>query len=878
MRPTPLICAALFVFVAAVAAFSFAADRTISFSKDIQPIFESTCWNCHSAAVQLSNLNLSSRELALKGGTHGPAIVPGSADKSRLFRLVSGLEQPSMPLGGGLSSDQIETLRLWINQGAAWDANTPVTLTKTDIPMDDPIRPAERDYWAFKLPVRPAVPAVVSLPGTLGKPRNPIDAFVQAELEKRGIQHAPAADRNTLLRRAYLDLIGLPPTPAEADEFLNDHSPDAWEKLIDRLLASPRYGERWGRHWLDAARYADSQGFEHNFDRPNAWRYRDYVIRAFNEDKPYSDFIREQIAGDELPHVTNDSLIATGFLALYAKVGFREKDNPEFRFEYLDDNIATIGRGILGLTIQCARCHNHKFDPIRQADYYRLEAALNGFVEVDHPLTSQEVAAEWQKNNDAVNAKVAALRAELRDLDQPYRDRILPAKYKVFPQNIQDAIATPENQRTPGQKLLADQVIRSVSVSDSEINRILSPEDSIHRKQLRDAIATAEKQRPAPIPMAMGVTDGDYRFTPDGPGDEPAPGKGKQHEAIAGSYLPTGPDPYAPPPTYFLLRGDVNSPGPEMKPGFVNVITYGNPPTVLQTPTAQTSGRRLALAEWLVSRENPLTARVMVNRIWSHHFGRGIVATLDNFGKMGEAPTHPALLDWLAVEFMDRGWSVKQMQRLIMTSETYRMASSFPDVEQPDVEQPDAEQDPANKLLSHFPMQRLDAEVIRDSILAASGGLNLQMGGPPVFPVIPQDVVKSIFYGTWNQKDDGPAVWRRSVYIYRNRGLPFPLLDVFDEPNPNLASGARNVTTVPTQALALMNDDFVLKQAQLFANRLEEAAPGDRLRQIELAYRIAVARPPTDAEKRIAVDFLKGHALADLTNVMLNLNEFLYMR
>jgi hypothetical protein len=862
VRRTPPICAALFVFVAAVAALSFAADRTISFSKDIQPIFESTCWNCHSAAVQLSNLNLSSRELALKGGTHGPAIVPGSADKSRMFRLVSGLEQPSMPLGGGLSADQIEAIRLWIDQGALWDANAPVTVTKTDITMDDPIRPGERDYWAFKLPVRPAVPAVS------GKPRNPIDAFIQAELEKRGIQHAPPADRNTLLRRAYLDLIGLPPTPAEAEEFLHDNSPDAWEKLIDRLLASPRYGERWGRHWLDAARYADSQGFEHNFDRPNAWRYRDYVIRAFNEDKPYSDFIREQIAGDELKNVTNDSLIATGFLAMYPKVGFREKDNPEFRYEYLDDNIATIGRGILGLTIQCARCHNHKFDPIRQADYYRLEAALNGFVEVDHPLTSKEVAAEWQKNNDAVNAKVATLKAELRDLDQPYRDRILPGKYRVFPQNIQDAIGTPENQRTPGQKLLADQVIRSVTVSDSEINRIVSPEDSVHRKQLRDAIAAAEKERPAPIPMAMGVTDGDYRFTPDGPGDEPAPGKGKQHEAITGSYLPTGPDPYVPPPSYFFLRGDVNSPGPEMKPGFVNVITYGNPPTVLQPPTTHTSGRRLALAEWLASRENPLTARVMVNRIWSHHFGRGIVATLDNFGKMGEAPTHPELLDWLAVEFMDRGWSVKQIQRLIMTSETYRMASDFPD----------SEQDPDNKLLSHFRMQRLDAEVVRDSILAASGGLNLQMGGPPVFPMIPQDVVKSIFYGTWNQKVDGPAVWRRSVYIYRNRGLPFPLLDVFDEPNPNLASGARNITTVPTQALALMNDDFVLKQAQLFANRLEEAAPGDRFRQIELAYRIAVARAPTDGEKQIAENFLKGHPLADLTNVMLNLNEFLYMR
>ena len=687
-------------------------------------------------------------------------------------------------------------------------------------------------------------------------------------LEKRGIPHAPRADRPTLLRRAYLDLIGLPPTPAEAVAFLDDNSPDAWDKLIDRLLASPHYGERWGRHWLDVARYADSQGFEHNFDRPNAWRYRDYVVRAFNEDKPYNDFIREQIAGDELKTVTNDSLIATGFLAMYAKVGFREKDNPEFRYEYLDDNIATIGRGILGLTIQCARCHNHKFDPIRQADYYRLEASLTGFVEVDHPLTSKEVAAEWRQKNNTVNEKVAGLKAELRDLEKPYRDRILPGKYSKYPQNIQDAIATPESLRTPGQALLASQVIRSVTVSDAEISRAISTEDGPRRKQLRDAIAAAEKERPAPIPMAMGVTDGDYRFTPDGPGDEPAAGKGKKREAIEGSYLHSGDGPYRAPPSYFFIRGDVNSPGPETKPGFVKVITYGNPPTELAPPTPDTSGRRLALAEWLVSRDNPMTARVMVNRIWHHHFGRGIVATLDNFGKMGESPTNPELLDWLAVEFMDRGWSVKQMQRLIMTSETYRMASEFPD----------AEKDPENKLLSHFRMQRLDAEIVRDSILAASGGLNLQMGGAPVFPVIPAEVVKSMFYGTWNQKDDGPAVWRRSIYIYRNRGLPFPMLDAFDQPNANIACGARNVTTVPTQALTLMNDEFVLKQAQLFANRLEEAAPGNRSKQIELAYRFAVARAPRPEEQRIAEDFLKGHGLADFTNVMLNLNEFLYTR
>ncbi len=321
------------VSVLAAAAFAQGADQKISFSKDIQPVFEKSCWNCHSSAVQLSKLSLATRETALKGGEHGPAIVPGSADKSRLYRLAAGLEKPSMPIGGKLSAEEIETIKLWIDQGAVWDGGAaPAVGAQSNAIPDPPIRPAERNYWAFRLPVRPAVPATGG---------NPIDAFVTKALAEKGLTRAPQADRITLLRRAYLDLIGLPPTQAETAEFLDDKSPDAWEKLIDRLLASPHYGERWGRHWLDVARYADSQGFEHNFDRPNAWRYRDYVIRAFNEDKPYNDFIREQIAGDELPKVTFDSLTATGFLNSYAKVGFREKDNPEFRYEYLDDIIAT---------------------------------------------------------------------------------------------------------------------------------------------------------------------------------------------------------------------------------------------------------------------------------------------------------------------------------------------------------------------------------------------------------------------------------------------------------------------------------------------------------------------------------------------------------
>ena len=826
-----------------------AADRQVSFSKDIQPIFQASCWTCHGATVQSSQLDLRSRESALKGGEHGVVLVPGKAEGSRLYRRVAGLDSPRMPMNGKLTPEQIEAIKLWIDRGAQWDAV------------------AEGKWWAFQKLVRRDAPVTP----VERMNRNPVDAFLMKAMQAQGVKPAPPADRHTLLRRAYMDLIGLPPTVAQADEFLNDKSPDAWGKLIDRLLASPQYGERWGRHWLDVARYADSNGFEHDFDRPNAWRYRDYVIRSFNQDKPYNQFLREQIAGDELDRVTNDSLIATGFLRSYAKVGYREKDNPEFRYEYLDDMIATIGRGILGVTVQCARCHDHKFDPIPQTDYYHMQASLFGAVEVDHPLTSPEEAHAYEAKTADINARVNAVRQKIRDLEEPYRNTLLPAKYKKFPQNVQDAIAVPEAQRTPGQQLLASQVIRTVSVSNAEIERIMKPEDLAEKRRLDAQIAAINKERPKPIPLAMGMTDGDYRFTPDGPGDEPAPGKGVKREAIEGSYLHTGPGRYQAPPSYLLIRGDVNSRGPEMKPGFVSAITYGNPPVELPPASGRTSGRRLALAEWLVSPENPLTARVIVNRVWHHHFGRGIVETLDNFGKMGELPTNPELLDWLAIEFMNRGWSIKQMHRVLMTSEAYQMTSQFNDAS-------NIAKDPDDRLCWRFRIQRLDAEILRDSILAVSGTLNTEMFGKPVFPKLPREILAQTKEGIWLDREDGPEVWRRSVYIYRKRGLPFPLLDVFDLPNQNISCGARNVSTVPTQALALMNDEFVVRQAQLFANRLEEAAPGDPQKQVELGYRLAVSRPPDSEERKLALDFLAAHKLADFAHVLLNLNEFLYVR
>jgi hypothetical protein len=558
-------------------------------------------------------------------------------------------------------------------------------------------------------------------------------------------------------------------------------------------------------------------------------------------------------------------------LRSYAKVGFREKDNPQFRYEYLDDMIATIGRGVLGLTVQCARCHNHKFDPIPQKDYYKMQASLFGYVETDFPLTSREQAEAYEKKVAAVDAKIAPLKLQIREIEEPYRLKLAQQKYKKYPANVQRAIAIPEDKRTPGETLLANQVIRTTSVSSDEIDRIISPEDLERKKSLSAQISAAEKERPKPIPMAAGVTDGDYRFAPDGAGDEPAPGKGVKREAIEGSYLHKGTGRYQAPPSYFLIRGDSESRGSLMKPGFVTVATYGNPPTEDPPADGHTSGRRRALAEWLGSLDNPLTARVAVNRIWNHHFGRGIVATIDNFGKMGEKPTHPELLDWLAVEFMNRGWSIKQMHRLLMTSEAYQMASQFND-------DGDVEKDPENTYLWRFRIQRLDAEIVRDDIMAVSGSLNLEMGGPAVFPHLPAEILKSMVNGIWNNQEDGPKSWRRSIYVYRKRGLPFPMFEVFDLPDQNTSCGRRSVSTVPTQALTLLNDEFVLRQAKLFADRVKEAAPNDPLKQIELAYRIALTRPPDEKEMVMATDFLKKQSLVDLTHVLLNLNEFLYVR
>lgn len=694
--------------------------------------------------------------------------------------------------------------------------------------------------WTYR------VPAAVPPPAT----GHPIDAFVNAKLKEQALKFASPADHRVLIRRLALDLTGLPPQP---EDFAL-----SYEKAMEKYLASPHYGERWGRHWLDVARYADSNGYEHDFNRPNAWRYRDYVIRAFNEDKPYDQFLREQIAGDELEKVTFDSLIATGFLRNYAKVGFREKDNPEFRLEYLDDMIATLGRGVMGLTVQCARCHDHKFDRITQADYQRMKAVLWGYVEVDHPLVEREQANQWRATNAEIDKKLATFKLELATLEKPYKDKLLPTKLTKFPANVREAIAIPEDKRTPGQVLLANQVLRTTGVSSKEVAGIMTPEDRTRQTELIAEITKLDKSRPI-IPVAMGITDGDFRFTPDGPGDEPAPGKGIKQEAIQGSFLCTPGTPYRMPP------------GAISKLAFPASLTHGSSPsTALPPHDGCTSGRRRALAEWLVSRDHPLTARVIVNRVWHHHFGRGLVATVDNFGKTGDPPSHPELLDWLAVRFMDDGWSIKKLHRVILTSAAYQRASNFNDPE-------NQTKDPENAFLWKFRSQRLEAEIVRDLMLAVGGNLNHSLGGPAAFPPLPHEVRAQMLSGIWEKQEDGPQTWRRSVYVYRKRGLPFPFFEVFDLPDQNVTCGRRNTTTVPTQALTLLNNDFVLKQASRLADRIKETTV-DRNRQIEMAYELALSRKPDSRERELANDYLKSGTLNGFTHVLLNTSEFLYLR
>jgi hypothetical protein len=680
---------------------------------------------------------------------------------------------------------------------------------------------ADEDHWAWRKPARPALPAVTDRAWV----RNPIDRFVLARLEAAGLAPAPPAPRPTLIRRVTFDLIGLPPTPEEIDAFVNDPAPDAYERLIDRLLASPHYGERWGRHWLDVARFAESNGYEFDEPRPDAWRYRDYVIAAFNGDRPYDRFMLEQLAGDELSPDDTAALVATGFNLLGPDMT-DAADQAQRRQNTLNDMTDTAGLAFLGLTLACARCHDHKFEPIPQADYYRFQAFFTpAAFRRDLPIADKTRRVTHERARREYEAAVKPTRDELTRLEEPYRRRLYEAQLAKLADEARVAHQTPPEERTAKQKELVEKTTRLLVVSPQAVVAALTPADRARHDELLAALAKFDDRKPAPLPVAMGLQDA------------------------------AGPAPK----TFVLERGEMSRRGDEVRPGFPTVLDpKGEPPVGV--------GQRAALARWVASADNPLTARVMVNRLWQHHFGRGIVPTPNDFGLRGERPTHPELLDWLACEFVARGWSLKSMHRLMLLSATYRQSTAVT---------PEARRiDPDNRLFSRSNRVRLEGEVIRDSLLAVGGRLNRAMGGPGVFPPVPAEAVQGS--QAWKASPDPLDHVRRSVYVFARRNLRYPFLEAFDLPDSSLSCPKRERSTTATQALTLLNAADVSEAAKALAARVMARAQTEEDR-VALAYRLALGRPPTAAELRLAREFLRDSPLSELCRALFNLNEYVYI-
>jgi len=691
----------------------------------------------------------------------------------------------------------------------------------------------DREHWCYQPIRRPHIPDVQHRDWV----RNPIDAFVLAKLEAKGWRPNPAAKPHDLLRRLYLDLIGLPPTLAEQDRFLADAAPERLDEEAERLLRDQGYGERWARHWLDLVRYAESNGYERDAEKPRVWRYRDYVIDAMNKDKPYDRFVLEQLAGDEIPDADTESVIATGFYRL-GPWDDEPADFAQDRHDQLDDMISTTSQVFLGLTMGCARCHDHKFDALTMHDYYRLSAVLaplerpqNGRTDLDAPAGNREQVAVLAERD----RRIGELRAEQQSLREGCLDEFLAGGKSQLAEPVLAALRTAPDQQTAEQKKL---VADNQNQLNAELDANLSGPLKHQLADLEATIAQLRQQVPD-LPKAY------FLIEPDKP----------------------------PPQSFLLLRGRAATPGPEVQPGFPTVLVSQQPAF---EKLDRTTGRRLALARWIASADHPLTARVIVNRVWQHHFGEGLVRTPSDFGVMGDAPTHPELLDWLAHWFIhDAHWSLKELHRLIVSSNTYRMSKDWHDEY--------GAADPENRLLWRFPYTRLSVEAIRDSILASSGRLNRKMYGPGVKLDIPRVVVDGHAdrHTIWQPSTEEEQS-RRTVYAFVKRSLVVPMLEVLDLCDTTRSTAERNITSVAPQSLTLFNGDFVNRQAEYLADRVISEVGDDPATQIERAWRLALCRPPTADERTAMLEFLKSHetdhrpALVQLCRVLFNLNEFAY--
>jgi hypothetical protein len=677
----------------------------------------------------------------------------------------------------------------------------------------EPVKSESNKAWAYQPVQRPDIPAVANSKWV----RTPVDAFVLAKLEAAKLAPSKEADRATFIRRATLDTWGLLPTPEEVREFQKDRSKDAYEKVVERLLASPRYGERWGRRWLDLSRYADSDGYNADGTRPNIWRYRDYVIKSFNDDKPYDRFVKEQLAGDELWPTEREALIATGFLRNFPDE-INARDLNLKKQEVANDLTDTVGSVLLGSTIGCAQCHNHKFDKISQKEYYQLQSFfVNASWNDDVPAATAEEIAEYQKKKAKYDAATKDIQAKMDAILQPVIDKLEEDRLSGFVPETRVSLTKPEAEQTPYDRWIYHRNLWTMQGRTR--NAVLrlkekAPEKYLEYQDLEADLKKFDKQKPAELGQFSAITELGHADAP---------------------------------PTYVLFKGIYDRKLEEVQPGFPALFTDAKP-EIKPTPTS--SGRRTALANWIVSPENPLTARVFVNRVWGQYFGRAIVETVGDFGKMGAKPTHPELLDYLADSFVrDGNWSIKALQRQILLSATYREASEF--------REDAAKLDPQNKLLAVFPRQRLDAEQIRDSLLQAAGLLDETLGGPPVYPPQPAMANQAGYNeNSWKTSESPRDQNRRSVYVFVKRNNPYPLLDTFDWANPQTVHVKREVTTTAPQALALINSDLVYSWSQVLAARAIREAPDKDARRVARLFEILYSREPSKDETKTLLAFL----------------------
>ncbi|MGZ0162327.1 MAG: PSD1 and planctomycete cytochrome C domain-containing protein [Planctomycetales bacterium] len=810
------------------AAASAESERVVT-QHDVLPYLYTRCVVCHGARRQEADLDLRTVESILKGGKSGPVVVPGKPEASLILKRIHAQDMPPPKelIRAGvrpMESSEIALLAKWIKQGAIKHDIAPDVQTKTP---DSLVSDDDREFWAFQSPVKPEVSKSEALP---------IDYFVQRKLREQKLTPSPKAERLTLIRRVAFDLTGLPPEWDDVERFLSDDSENWYAKVVDHYLASSHYGERWGRYWLDVAGYADSEG-KRSADpiRSHAWRYRDYVIRSLNDDKPYDQFLLEQLAGDELHDFENadeitdemmDSLVATGFLRMVPDgTGSDIVDTVSERFEVVADEIEVLGSSVMGLTLRCAQCHSHKYDPIPHRDYYRLVSVFQGAYDVYDWLKPTSVAGQskqknptrryltqisdqtkkrWQDASRPIENEIATAQKELSEKEADFRARFVDEQLKDLPAELHEGLRTmlktPKKERSPEQVELAKKHEATLTVSVADLVKKYSKFKSL--KAASDKRVKALQATLPAEPMIRALWD-----------------RGE------------------PSPTWIFRRGEYTNPGELVGPGVPSVLTDGRTPFV---PTAQrpgSTGRRLAFAKWLTEPDHPLTSRVIVNRIWFHHFGRGIVESLGNFGKTGVAPTHPELLDWLAVSFVENGWSFKWLHRQIMLSQTWRQSSTL----RPESEERDSD----NRWLSRMPLRRLEAEPLRDSLLATSGEFDVTAFGEPDSVTVRADGLV-----TANRSEAG---WRRTVYVQQRRKELPSILETFDLPQMNPNCVERPNSMVASQALHLLNNGMIRGLTLQFAQRIEAKAGDDRYKQVEHVYQDALSRKPTSEETQLAL-------------------------